>query len=816
MKPLRLRLAGFSGIRHGMGRDALDLDLEALVGDAQLVALVGPNGAGKSTILDNLQPYRLMPSHGHSIGGFSYYDHVCTPEAEKMLEWQHDGRRLRSHLVFRTNGARKTEAFLHEWQGGRWGPVVLPDGTRSDGKTDTYDRCVEGLLGSPETFFISAFHAQGHRHLSSYRTGEVKALLTELLGLDAIRELGRAAGTVLTRLEAHLSQQRQVMAQRRSLAAKAEQLARDQERLAQAVADALNIKEAAATRVQQAEQALREREAERAACRGTEALRQTLLAQARDRDEQRRRVVERAEQGRRALQVRSATARTTLSEVRSRIATARVAREADLRVVRRLLDRAEQIEAAVQRSAELAADERDAREALANAEGRAQQRRQIEQQLAVLQARRDGLEREAGAAVLQVRQLQQRLGLTTQVPCQGTSMQGDCPLLADARAAQPLLPSAEREVARLAQAVQALDAQRHQLASELGQLGEVEPALKASNDRLQQVIETRRKAQADASLASELPDARAREQGLRREIEEGEAQVAAAVAASTTEVAACEQALQALELQRGQELRDLDAGLAAIAERLGGLPPLPDPAIAAATAKAAQEAQQGLADAERRHIAAVSADAAAQGQLQVARAALDGMRDVSPAIDHLEAEVAMWSALSKGLGPDGVVALCIDDVGPTLSSLANDLLLSCYGPRFTVTIATQVESAKRELKEGFDIIVFDAHTDSAKSVSLMSGGERIWINAALTRAIAIYLAQWAGRKYQALFTDEADGPLDAEHKRMFVAMKREVLRLGGYEQEFWVSHTPELWTMADKVVDVSALALSVNRGSEVA
>jgi exonuclease SbcC len=326
------------------------------------------------------------------------------------------------------------------------------------------------------------------------------------------------------------------------------------------------------------------------------------------------------------------------------------------------------------------------------------------------------------------------------------------------------------------------------------------------------VIETRRNVQVDAALASELPDARAREQALRCELEEGEAQVAAAVAASTAEVAACEQALQALELQLGQELRDLDAALAAIAERLCGLPPLPDPAIAAATVKAAQEAQQGMAEAERRHIAAVSAAAATQGQLQAARAALDGLRDVRPAIGHQEAEVAMWSALSKGLGPDGVVALCIDDVGPTLSSLANELLLSCYGPRFTVSIATQIESAKKELKEGFDIIVFDAQTHSAKSVSLMSGGERIWINAALTRAIAIYLAQSAGQRYQALFTDEADGPLDVERKRMFVAMKREVLRLGGHEQEFWVSHTPELWTLADLVIDLESLGQSIDSG----
>src|SRR5205807_482061 len=35
----------------------------------------------------------------------------------------------------------------------------------------------------------------------------------------------------------------------------------------------------------------------------------------------------------------------------------------------------------------------------------------------------------------------------------------------------------------------------------------------------------------------------------------------------------------------------------------------------------------------------------------------------------------------------------------------------------------------------------NSHSGGGKSISLMSGGERIWIDACLTRAIALYLAQ---------------------------------------------------------------------------
>ena len=154
---------------------------------------------------------------------------------------------------------------------------------------------------------------------------------------------------------------------------------------------------------------------------------------------------------------------------------------------------------------------------------------------------------------------------------------------------------------------------------------------------------------------------------------------------------------------------------------------------------------------------------------------------------------------------DGLIALAIDDAGPALSGLANDLLLACYGPRFTVSIRTLVETAKGEQKEGFDIVVHDGDSGESKSVGLMSGGERVFVNECLTRAVALYLVEHLGRRYGTLFSDEADGALDAERKRMFMAMKREVLRLGGYEREFFVSQTPELTAMADAAIDMEAM-----------
>ena len=238
MKPLSLTLKGFRGIRDGLGRDELTLDFVSLVGDAQLVALAGMNGRGKTTVMDNMHPYLTMPSRASVAGpgGFSYYDHVCLPENEKDLTWEHDSQRYRSQVVIRMNGKRKTEAFLFAQAGSGWKPVALANGMVSDGKVETYERCVEAVCGSAETFFTSAFSAQGKRQLTAYKNAEIKTLLADLLGLEEIRALGQQASETAKLLKAGLTVIRQEQA---GLDEEARRIESERTRLAGAGARAL-------------------------------------------------------------------------------------------------------------------------------------------------------------------------------------------------------------------------------------------------------------------------------------------------------------------------------------------------------------------------------------------------------------------------------------------------------------------------------------------------------------------------------------------------------------------------------------------------
>ena len=65
----------------------------------------------------------------------------------------------------------------------------------------------------------------------------------------------------------------------------------------------------------------------------------------------------------------------------------------------------------------------------------------------------------------------------------------------------------------------------------------------------------------------------------------------------------------------------------------------------------------------------------------------------------------------------------------------------------------------------------------------MFGLSARWNNACLTHAMALCPAQYLGRCRDTLFSEEGDGALYPERKRAVMAMKREVLRMGGYQRD---------------------------------
>ncbi|MDL2338367.1 MAG: AAA family ATPase, partial [Pseudomonadota bacterium] len=452
MQVLSLTLKGFRGIRDGLRRDTLTLDFEALADDAALVAIVGRNGRGKTTLMDNMHPYLTMPSRAMAAGpgGFAYYDHVCLPESEKDLIWVHDGVRYRSQVVIRAGTRRRTEAFLFERSGGAWRPLHLPDGTVSDGKVDTYTRCVEAVCGSADTFFTSVFSAQGKRQLSHYRNAEIKTLLADLLGQDEIRALGQKAGEVARTLKTGLASVRQELA---GLDDESRRIGDEQRRV-----------EGAGTRIAQALVARAAADAARDTARTFQARlvaerEQTLATQAQCRRlvQERQAAIEADAQGMAALDTQDRQEQERMTGLGQRIAE----RVSQGRKRRDTLERRRQehlrvlvAAPAVLRAARVLP--RSQRVLSARTDRVGHWRQQVKQWTQCVSARSAAqvrlvqIEREAGQAVLRTEELARRLGLTGEVPCAGSDLQGRCKLLADAHEAHALVPSAQAEIYRLA------------------------------------------------------------------------------------------------------------------------------------------------------------------------------------------------------------------------------------------------------------------------------------------------------------------------------------------------------------------------------
>ena len=813
MKPLSLYLKGFAGVQAGLHRNELRLDLTSLADDAKLIAIVGSNGSGKSTIMDNLHPFRVMPSRcsGLSAGSFAYYDHLAAPEATKELTWAHETVVYRSTLLFRNNGTRKTEAYLH-WKddAGNWAHFVAGDGTVSDGKTQTYDHCIETLLGNSETFFTSVFNAQNRRPLTSYGQGEIKALMVELLGLERIREAGAKTNEVVKGLRKALDRQREESARLAVLGSELtgwrQQLGDSNARIAAATMNEEKLAAEITTAKTDLAKALdlEQQYAIARATRGEVEARAVRLKETWTQTQQTIKADLALEQER--LQRVEIARRSTSSEWEKR--AAQIASE--LNECEVIQARSGDIEEAVARlpNERMALD--GAHYHLESVRAKRAARRELETQHSARRRELTSLGAALKAAGEEAAGLNKRCSLTDQVPCSGSDLAPQCPLLRDAHAAKSLVAPAASRISDMTSQEADMRALIEKSEIELNQANGLDALLDQAQSEWKTLSSQVQQLSNLAALKPQLDAVNEKRVRLTEHSSNFVTERASSQAAAENEVTLSKTSIAALQSRLTEREAQFLQANAKIAAALGQLPMVPDRSAIVAVKDALTLLETKETESRRRHNQLMIERAELETRISVREDALSGEDQLRRTISALEQECTPWQQLAKALSNEGLIALSIDQAGPALAKLANDLLVSCYGPRFTVTIQTQVENAKHELKEGFDIVVFDGDTQESKSVSVMSGGERVWINECLTRAIAIYLTQSSGHRYGTLFTDESDGPLDPERKRDFMAMKRRVLELGAYEQEYFVTHSPDLLAFADRIIDLDCLRLELD------
>ena len=199
MKPDYLLLRGFEGILSGMGLSEIEIDF-SVVPDG-IVVFDGPNGRGKTTIVDNMHHFRVMPSKvnkSYSPEAFSFYEETYGADACKIFVSTMKGMRHKS-VISIDAVKRKQKCYLYEEVNGGWKPL------NPDGSTESYDKAVEAIFGTPQLYFISNFRDQRAKSFSRYSKGDIKEILAELLGIDGIKELSDKAGRIRKALQDHLA-----------------------------------------------------------------------------------------------------------------------------------------------------------------------------------------------------------------------------------------------------------------------------------------------------------------------------------------------------------------------------------------------------------------------------------------------------------------------------------------------------------------------------------------------------------------------------------------------------------------------------------
>jgi exonuclease SbcC len=393
---------------------------------------------------------------------------------------------------------------------------------------------------------------------------------------------------------------------------------------------------------------------------------------------------------------------------------------------------------------------------------------QYVQELRALEKERDDHKKWGEILGLKMARAGSDAALVSTVPCKAEGECANCQFLVDAVAAREAIPSMETELDNNTAAALAIDYKIKALPQpEKNQLENIETEqrniLKQIEDfeiKAQAAQEAKVVLQAAQLAADSLQNLRSRLARLTEDLNESILEHAK-LAAQIKEAKSSQDRLRTAEAKLAQAERDFEAEKQELNAMLGEV------------SKA--EAEKGFASK-------------AQAELEA----------LLPNLAKLDADRRQWALLSKAFGKTGIQSLEIDAAGPTVSEIVNDLLFSCFGPRFSVRFVTQVlKDDKSGYKDDFDIYVTDAESEREGSIDDLSGGEKVIISEGLSLAIALFNQGRSQINWGSLFRDEASSAVDDRRAPLYIQMLRRAREQGHFERLFFIAHQQRVTEGAD-------------------
>ena len=850
MKVLSLRLKGFIGLRDGSGIEEIDIDLSTL--PTGLIAITGSNGSGKTTFLDNLHPYRIMPyklrdRKEWSPGSFSYYDQCYGRDALKELIFEMNGKTYRAQILIDAE-KKKTDAYLSVAgkEGDLWQPL-------NDGKTKTFDAALEEVVGSPRLFFSSAFRAQGARSLSSYSRGDIISIVSELLVIDHIKDQSDKAGEIckwisgqivtmngkVDILNNEIFEEDRLLDRQKiittNITTSETAMAEDKKLLTSIGEKIVSLKKRQATR--ESDEAT-ETEATKLLTSLTDALgsEEKALDNERNKDVSARDKMIKDFQERISEIVEQKNSLLTNYTQRNSGHEKEIGDlELKLKDLVAINDRREEITNASTRLKELEEKQAEIENDLSGKRTDLEDSRKKVEQLVALETE---LETKKHYRQIDLDKIQSSIndaefissGLKD-LDCRADStnwINEACPLLKNAVAAKDSLVGLRKEHEDLTADTSAIDAiakdidglRPHREAG-LTLFSEIK-TLETNKTGCEEEIKTTKET---AALIHDLGHATERKKEIGGSIAILKEKVSVAKTKFDEDSKELDGKITAEETKRDKALetstnewltyREKQSKVIEECQKKVGaqketcerlkLSLAEDLSVSINANGKEKETIEARRSETEKGLKELSNDKAIiVSKLKSIEIAKNNRGTIKASISSYEAEEMSWSVLRQACSNNGIIALEIDDAGPSIAALANKLLASCYGTRFSVRIETQGVKADGTLKEDFDITVFDSENGMDKSIKNMSGGEVTWIEDAITKAICLYRMERSDRVFDTIFTDEKDGSLDEQKKNEFFAIKKQMLAIGHHKQEFFISQTPELQEQADARIKIGS------------
>jgi exonuclease SbcC len=739
----RLILRGAIGLWAKSRKDEIDLDISSR--GPGVLTLTGANGAGKTSILENLHPWpRLLTREG------PLRDHFRLPDSFRDLYLTDETTSCKYRCLIRMRAdipSGNTEYWIFRDAG--QGFIPLPG---INGRLEAYQEWIERLFGSLALYQRTAFMAQKMTRncpdLSAATKGERKELFSELCGIDWLE----AYSEVAKQKEDGLSEAMKSMEAKHSL------LTGSQARCAALQAE---IGEHAALADEKS------REEKDIALKLEKA--RDRLAEVTKMDQERARLVHEREEACRRIVALKEKEREYISNIESLQASFRLKSEmeADIARARAIEERRERL--TEEKAAQDTRQKQEMKDYLLAMTNYTTRRNNLIAEMNQLKIETAGLQEQARA-------IDERLAIPLGKNCSACGQKLPPEELArqkDLRAAdEASLYSIKAKLLELASkkkdidhTIQNLILPYRPVQMEFPGMEELENLAKklASIDLVRAYDIVRRAEIAEATIAH-----------MRKELAKLEDEIGKAFQIDENS----KEILDTLPVKaEGDELRRETASLE---EKLSA-------------------AKLDIARAQTRR-------EEAEKQLVEAKRNLEEYESLSIKLKDMTREICEWALLGRATGKDGIQALELDALAPSISAIASRLL-AASGNEGSIAIQTlriAGKGSKQHAMEDFSILYLNARGDE-QEISTLSGGEAVWIRKSIYDAFELIRAQNTGIQYCTVILDEADGALDHESRLRYMRMIDAAHKESGRYQTIIVTHSLELQDMADMSIAIADL-----------